>query len=88
MINTEKDSQKEINQVTQLNRFPVISTGSEYYSYNLTPLIKVLKYSEFGKKTGLPKKQTKYKDKVICFSTLNVCVLCIQVNRKIFKEYI
>lgn len=59
MINTEKDSQKEINQATQLNRFPVISTGSEYYSYNLTPLIKVLKYSEFGKKKWPTQKANK-----------------------------
>lgn len=36
---------------------------------------KVLKYSEFGKTINvivLPKKQIKYKDKVICFSTLFV----------------
>lgn len=53
-----------------------------------TSNFKVLKYSEFGKTINvivLPKKQTKYKDKVICFSTLNVCVLSIYVDRKLEK---
>lgn len=53
-----------------------------------TSNFKVLKYSEFGKTINvivLPKKQTKYKDKVICFSTLNVCVVSIYVDRKLEK---
>lgn len=54
------------------------------YTFNF----KVLKYSEFGKTTKvivLPKKQTKYKDKVIWFSTLSVCALFTYVYRTLEK---